>query len=64
MAITKRKLLTVFKSQSEVARKLGLDAPAVSKWPMDKPIPEKHELRLRYVLMPEIRWDENDAKRA
>ena len=64
MAITKRKLLTVFKSQADIARKLGIDDPAVCRWPMDKPIPEKHELRLRYVLMPEVRWDETTAKRA
>lgn len=56
--LTKRKVLTIFSSQRALAAKLGVDESWVSRWPMDKAIPEIQELRLRHKLMPEIAWDD------
>lgn len=39
-------------SQQRLATALGLSKQAVSDWP-DGPIPEVHDMKLRYELMPE-----------
>ncbi len=63
-ALTKRKLLRVFKTQADIARKLDIGTPYVSRWPIDGPIPKFQELRLRHEVMPEINWDEIARNRA
>lgn len=44
--LTKRRLLSIFKSQAEVARALGISRKAVSRWPLDSAIPKLRELEL------------------
>lgn len=55
--LTKRKLLTFFKTARGLAAACQVSESYVSKWDMDDPIPEFHELRLRHVLMPDVDWD-------
>lgn len=55
--LTKRKLLTFFRTARDLAAACEVSESYVSKWNMDEPIPELHELRLRHVLMPQIDWD-------
>ena len=54
MDIYKRDVLSVFGTQQAVADALGIGRTAVTNWPDDKPIPERHALRLRYELRPDI----------
>lgn len=55
--LTKRKLLTVFKTQQEIANKLKVCKSYVSRWPDDEAMPHYQELRLRHEVMTEINWD-------
>ena len=55
--ITKRTLLALFHDQRTIADRLEIDESGVSRWKMDAPIPEFHDLRLRHKLYPEIAWD-------
>lgn len=41
-------------NKTELARMLGISKGAISHWDMDKPIPERHQLRLRYELKPKL----------
>ena len=52
--ITKRKLLDHYKSQVAIAELFGISKQAVSAWPLDEPIPEAQELRLKYELAPHL----------
>lgn len=51
----KREAIEQFGSGAALARALGITKQAVSQWPEDR-IPEKQELRIRYVL------DHSDGK--
>lgn len=52
--ITKRQLIAHFKSQVAIADLLGITKQAVNNWPMDDPIPELQEMRLRYELASDV----------
>ena len=52
--ITTNTLLKYFKNRSEIARCLGITTQAVHQWPLDGPIPEMQEMRLKYELRPDI----------
>ncbi len=45
----KREAIEQFGSGAALAKALGITKQAVSQWPEEK-IPEKQELRIRYVL--------------
>lgn len=53
MAISKQEAIDAYGTQQALADALGITRPAVTMWPDDAPIPERHELKLRYVLKPE-----------
>lgn len=44
-------------NQAALARALGIQRAAVCRW-SDGPIPERHALKLRFVLRPEV-FDKN-----
>lgn len=50
--ITKAEALSLYSTATELADALGIGKSAVSMWP-DGPIPEAHDLKLRYELKPE-----------
>jgi len=53
--LTLRDILPHFSNRkSKVANALGISRQAVSKWDLDDAIPEKHELRIRHELLPNI----------
>lgn len=53
--MTKEQAIALYGSPEELRKALGLKSRhAVYMWPDGEPIPEKHELRIRYVLKPEI----------
>ena len=51
-SLSKKEAIALFSSAKELAKALGISKSAVSQWP-DGPIPDKHELRIRYELKPE-----------
>ena len=62
--ITPNQLLPHFDgNKAKLAACLGLTRQAVSLWDVDGPIPEKHELRLKFLLRPDL-FDENGIKDA
>ena len=50
--LSKQEAIALFSSAKELAEALGISKSAVSQWP-DGPIPDNHDLRIRYVLKPE-----------
>jgi len=50
--MTKEQAISLYGSASRLAEALGITKGAVSLWRDDRPIPERHELRLRYELKP------------
>ena len=53
--LTLRDILPHFSNRkSKVASALGISRQAVSKWDLNEAIPEKHELRIRHELLPDI----------
>lgn len=50
--LSKKEAIALFSSAKELTTALGISKSAVSQWP-DGPIPDKHDLRIRYVLRPE-----------
>lgn len=50
--LSKHEAIALFSSAKELAKALGISKSAVSQWP-DGPIPDKHDLRIRYELRPE-----------
>ncbi|HEV2213623.1 MAG TPA: Cro/CI family transcriptional regulator [Gammaproteobacteria bacterium] len=50
--LSKQEAIALFSSAKELATALGISKAAVSQWP-DGPIPDKHDLRIRYELKPE-----------
>jgi hypothetical protein len=51
--ITKEKAIAMFGSASALARALGVSPQAVYQRPEQKPIPDVHQLRLRYEILPQ-----------
>ncbi len=43
--------------KAQLAEALGISRQAISNWPEDEAIPEKHELKIRHELAPEINSD-------
>lgn len=56
MDIFKIEVLHVFKTEQAAADTLGIGRTAVTMWKPDKPIPERHALRLRYEVRPDYPW--------
>ena len=50
--LSKQEAIALFSSAKELAKALGISKSAVSQWP-DGPIPDNHDLRIRYELKPE-----------
>ncbi len=50
--LSKHEAIALFSSAKELAKALGISKSAVSQWP-DGPIPDRHDLRIRYELRPE-----------
>ena len=50
--LSKKEAIALFSSAKELAKALGISKSAVSQWP-DGPIPDNHDLRIRYELKPE-----------
>jgi len=60
--LSKHEAIALFSSAKELAKALGISKAAVSQWP-DGPIPDKHDLRIRYELRPEhFRPESGDAR--
>lgn len=54
MALLKEQAIALFPSRKAMQKALGLKShAAISMWPDGKPIPENHELRIRYQLRPD-----------
>jgi DNA-binding XRE family transcriptional regulator len=52
--MTKSEILRLFDDdQYQLAKLLGITRQAVEQWPMDRDIPEKQYLKLRYELIPQ-----------
>ncbi len=51
--ITKERALELFGTPAELADALGIERANVYMWKDGEPIPEKHALRIRFVLKPE-----------
>lgn len=43
-----------FDRKSQLAEALGISRQAVSKWNLDDPLPEKHALKIKHELVPEL----------
>ncbi len=56
MDIQKAEAIGMFRNKAQLARALGITRQAIDRWPDDKPIPEKHALKIRFVLRPEL-WE-------
>jgi len=52
MDISKQDAIAAYGTADQLATALGIGRTAVVMWSDDKPIPEKHALKLRYVLKP------------
>jgi len=52
--ILKEQAVAMFGSASALARALGIKPQAVSQWAAGEPIPERHQLRLRYEVLPKM----------
>ncbi len=50
--LSKKEAIALFSSAKELAKALGISKSAVSQW-QDGPIPDNHDLRIRYELKPE-----------
>lgn len=50
--LSKQEAIALFSSAKELAKALGISKSAVSQWPAG-PIPDNHDLRIRYELRPE-----------
>lgn len=54
MDISKQDAITAYRTQQALADALGISRTAVTMWRDDEPIPEKHALKLRYELRPDV----------
>jgi len=59
--MTKREAVALFKNAAELAEELGITRSAVSQWADDESIPEVHELRIRYEILPKRFLEQKDA---
>ena len=50
--LSKHEAIALFSTAKALAAALGISKSAVSQWP-DGPIPENHDLKIRYELKPE-----------
>ena len=50
--ISKQESIALFTTAKELAQALGISKSAVSQW-SEGPIPQNHDLRIRYELRPE-----------
>lgn len=50
--LNKQEAIALFSTAKALATALGISKSAVSQWP-DGPIPENHDLKIRYELKPE-----------
>ncbi|HLW75314.1 MAG TPA: Cro/CI family transcriptional regulator [Gammaproteobacteria bacterium] len=50
--LSKQEAIALFPTAKALATALGVSKSAVSQWP-DGPIPENHDLKIRYELKPE-----------
>lgn len=50
--LSKHEAIALFSTAKALASALGISKSAVSQWP-DGPIPENHDLKIRYELKPE-----------
>lgn len=53
MDIQKTEAIGLFRNKAQLARALGITRQAIDRWPDDRPIPEKHALKIRFILRPE-----------
>ena len=51
--VTKEQAIELFGTPLALAEALGIERANVYMWPDGEPIPEKHALRIRFVLKPE-----------
>lgn len=61
--LSKQEAIALFSSAQELGTALGISKAAVSRWP-DGPIPDNHDLRIRYELKPERIQPAEDARTA
>lgn len=54
MDISKQDAISAYGTQEALADALGISRTAVTMWSDTKPIPERHALKLQYVLKPEL----------
>lgn len=54
MNIYKRDVLAIYGTQQAAADALGIKRGAVAMWSNERPIPERHALKLRYELRPDL----------
>ena len=63
--LTLEQILPYFSHRkAQLADALGISRQAISNWPMDQAIPEKHELKIRHELVPELNSDHLSANAA
>ncbi len=53
--LTKEQALSYFRTQAELAAALDIRTTAISNWKEDAPIPSKHDLNLRFQIIPTIK---------
>lgn len=61
MDISKHDAIAMYGTQQALADALGISRTAVTMWPDDKPIPERHALKLRFELRPDVFDTTRDA---
>ena len=55
--IIKEDAVKLFRNKNRLALALGISRQAVEKWPDGEPIPERHSLKIRFILRPEL-WED------
>jgi hypothetical protein len=61
----KQEAIKLFGSIKALQKALGLGTPhAIYMWKDDEPIPERHELKIRFVLKPEAFLPNGKIKKA
>jgi hypothetical protein len=63
--LLKHEAIALFESVEELRKALGLKTRhAIYMWPDGEPIPEHHELKIRFVLRPEAFLPNGKMKKA
>ena len=52
--LTKEAALAIYGTPKALAEALGIERANVYMWKAGQPIPQKHDLKIRYVLKPEL----------